>query len=75
MGWSYLGIFFLVALAVCLVGFYKYVYFLSIGYAYLRKTGYLDFLCSSLCGTDITSIFPCIKWWVAKFLLSHGRVL
>ena len=34
MGWSYLGIFFLVALAVCLVGFYKYVYFLSIGYGF-----------------------------------------
>ena len=34
MGWNYLGIFFLVALAVCLVGFYKYVYFLSIGYGF-----------------------------------------
>ena len=34
MGWNYLGVFFLVALAVCLVGFYKYVYFLSIGYGF-----------------------------------------
>ena len=34
MGWNFLGIFFLVALAVCLVGFYKYVYFLSIGYGF-----------------------------------------
>ncbi len=34
MGWNYLGIFFVVALAVCLVGFYKYVYFLSIGYGF-----------------------------------------
>lgn len=34
MGWNYLGIFFLVALAVCVVGFYKYVYFLSIGYGF-----------------------------------------
>ena len=34
MGWNFLGIFFVVALAVCLVGFYKYVYFLSIGYGF-----------------------------------------
>ena len=34
MGWNFLGIFFLVALVVCLVGFYKYVYFLSIGYGF-----------------------------------------
>ncbi len=34
MGWNYLGIFFLVALVICLVGFYKYVYFLSIGYGF-----------------------------------------
>lgn len=34
MGWNYLGIFFVISLAVCLVGFYKYVYFLSIGYGF-----------------------------------------
>ena len=34
MGWEFLGLFFIVALAVCLVGFYKYVYFLSIGYGF-----------------------------------------
>ena len=34
MGWNYLGIFFVVALVICLVGFYKYVYFLSIGYGF-----------------------------------------
>ena len=34
MGWNFLGIFFVVALVVCLVGFYKYVYFLSIGYGF-----------------------------------------
>jgi len=34
MGWNFLGIFFVVALVICLVGFYKYVYFLSIGYGF-----------------------------------------
>ncbi len=34
MGWSYLGILFAICLVVCLCGFYKYVYFLSIGYGF-----------------------------------------
>jgi len=34
MGWNYLLIFFIISLVVCLVGFYKYVYFLSIGYGF-----------------------------------------
>lgn len=34
MGWNYLGIFFVISLVLCLVGFYKYVYFLSIGYGF-----------------------------------------
>lgn len=32
MGWAYLGIFLIVSLVLSAVGFYKYVYFLSIGY-------------------------------------------
>ena len=34
MGWSYLAILLIVSLALCAVGFYKYVYFLSIGYGF-----------------------------------------
>ncbi|MBQ7859018.1 MAG: DUF1295 domain-containing protein [Faecalibacterium sp.] len=34
MGWNYLGIFFAVSLVVCLCGFKKYVYFMSIGYGF-----------------------------------------
>ena len=34
MGWNLLGIFYIVSLVICLVGFYKYVYFLSIGYGF-----------------------------------------
>lgn len=34
MGWNYLGIFFVLSLLVCLCGFKKYVYFMSIGYGF-----------------------------------------
>lgn len=34
MGWSYLGILLLVSAVLCIVGFYKYVYFISIGYGF-----------------------------------------
>lgn len=34
MGWQYLGILFAVALALSVVGFYKYVYFMSVGYGF-----------------------------------------
>ena len=34
MGWNNLGIFFALSLLVCLCGFKKYVYFLSIGYGF-----------------------------------------
>lgn len=34
MGWNFLGIFFVVSLVVCLCGFKKYVYFMSIGYGF-----------------------------------------
>ncbi len=34
MGWNYLGIMLLVSAVLCGVGFYKYVYFLSIGYGF-----------------------------------------
>ena len=34
MGWTNLGIFFALSLLVCLCGFKKYVYFLSIGYGF-----------------------------------------
>ncbi len=34
MGWPYLGIFFGLSLLVCLCGFKKYVYFMSIGYGF-----------------------------------------
>ena len=34
MGWEYLWIFAIVALVLSAVGFYKFVYFLSIGYGF-----------------------------------------
>lgn len=34
MPWGYLGIFYIVALVLCAAGFYKFVYFMSIGYGF-----------------------------------------
>jgi steroid 5-alpha reductase family enzyme len=34
MGWNDLGLLYVVAAVLCMVGFYKYVYFLSIGYGF-----------------------------------------
>ena len=32
MGFEYLWIFAVISLVICVIGFYKYVYFLSVGY-------------------------------------------
>jgi phi LC3 family holin len=34
MGFEYLGLLFIVSLVLCLVGFYKYSYFMSVGYGF-----------------------------------------
>lgn len=34
MGWEYLGILLLISALLCVVGFYKYIYFISIGYGF-----------------------------------------
>ena len=39
MGWSFLGIIFIVCAVLCAVGFYKFVYFLSIGYGFAIAGG------------------------------------
>ncbi len=56
MGWNYLLIFFLISLAVCLVGFYKYVYFLSIGYGFAVAGIGVALAVMSLLGTFEASI-------------------
>lgn len=39
MGWNFLGIIFIVCAVLCAVGFYKFVYFLSIGYGFAIAGG------------------------------------
>lgn len=50
MGWGYLGIFFAASLLVCLCGFKKYVYFLSLGYGFSVSAIGLCQIVMSLCG-------------------------
>ena len=44
MGWSYLGIILIVCAVLCAVGFYKFVYFLSIGYGFAVAGGGITIL-------------------------------
>ena len=56
MGWNYLLIFFVISLVVCLVGFYKYVYFLSIGYGFAVAAIGVALAVMSLLGTFEASL-------------------
>ncbi len=48
MGWSYLGIILAVCAVLCAVGFYKFVYFLSIGYGFAVAGGGITILLMAL---------------------------
>ena len=50
MGWEYLAILFAVSLALSAVGFYKYVYFLSIGYGFAVAGIGITLFILGLCG-------------------------
>lgn len=48
MGWGYLGIIFAVCAVLCSVGFYKFVYFLSVGYGFAVSGGAVTVLILSV---------------------------
>ena len=48
MGWEFLGIILLVCAVLCAVGFYKFVYFLSIGYGFAVAGGGITILVLAL---------------------------
>ncbi len=48
MGWGFLGIIFAVCAVLCAVGFYKFVYFLSIGYGFAVAGGGITVLILTL---------------------------
>ncbi|MBQ3134081.1 MAG: DUF1295 domain-containing protein [Clostridia bacterium] len=48
MGWEFLGIIFAVCAVLCAVGFYKFVYFLSIGYGFAVAGGGIAILILAL---------------------------
>ncbi len=50
MGWNFLLIFYVISLVVCLCGFYKYVYFLSIGYGFSVAALGLTYIIMGLAG-------------------------
>lgn len=74
MGWEYMWIFFVVALVLCAVGFYKYVYFLSIGYglsvAGIGLTMIIMGLCGQFPGMGLAHYILCLLFIVYGFRLS-----
>ncbi len=50
MGWNHLAVIFAVCAVLCAVGFYKFVYFLSIGYGFAIAGGGIAVLVMSLTG-------------------------
>ena len=60
MGWSYLGIILLVCAVLCAVGFYKFVYFLSIGYGFAVAGGGITILILALVNGWSEGV-----WWLA----------
>ena len=64
MGFQYLGIFFALSLLVCLCGFKKYVYFMSIGYGFSVAVIGAAMIVMSLMG-----IFPAAPAHYIQFVL------
>ncbi len=83
MGWSYLGILFGVSLIICLCGFYKYVYFLSIGYGFsvagigvtLLVMGLAGVLGAANAATDVAMALLCVLLLVYGLRLSGFLLL
>ena len=77
MGWTYLAVFFVLSLLVCLCGFKKYVYFLSIGYGFSVAIIGVAMAVMSLLGIySVGGIPECIPHYIqfALFLIYGLRL-
>lgn len=70
MPWSLLGILLIVCAVLCAVGFYKFVYFLSIGYGFAIAGGGIAILVMYLLNPTL------VPWWIvvaeAALFLAYG---
>ena len=73
MYWPLLGILFLVCAALCAVGFYKFVYFLSVGYGFAVAGGGLTILILYLLSPTATPLW--IVLLQAALFLAYGARL
>ncbi len=71
MGWSYLGIILAVCAVLCSVGFYKFVYFLSIGYGFAVAGGGITILLMAMLNgwTDGTLLLAVVQ---AALFVAYG---
>lgn len=77
MGWNYLGILLLVSGVLCAVGFYRYVYFISIGYGFSVSGIGISVLVFAILNnnTDITLYLLCLLLVVYGIRLSGFLLL
>ena len=65
MEWALLGILFAVCAALCAVGFYKFVYFLSIGYGFAVAGGGIAVLVMYCLAPTATPL------WMGEYMRDH----
>ena len=70
MNWSLLGILYIVCAVLCAVGFYKFVYFLSIGYGFAVAGGGIAILVMALINPTATPLW--ILLIQAALFLAYG---
>ena len=64
MHWDLLGILYIVCAILCAVGFYKFVYFLSIGYGFAVAGGGIDIFIMNLLIPRSGDVLGMSPWWV-----------
>ncbi len=74
MGWQYLGILFAVCAALCAVGFYRFVYFLSIGYGFAVAGAGIAVLILVLANGWHAGLFWLLFLQVALFVFYGARL-
>ena len=73
MPWDLLGILYIVCAVMCAVGFYKFVYFLSIGYGFAVAGGGIAILVMYPCGVPQNLQLPLLLYM--QFVAPKGLCL
>jgi hypothetical protein len=75
MSWGLLGILYIVCAVMCAVGFYKFVYFLSVGYGLAVAGGGIAVLILYLTASSATPLWLVLLPSPRRLLLLRSRLL